>query len=126
MNRTTIAKLVGFMLAGAIANVSFAGGRYADPPPGMVETHQLCTAALEAAKKGDTADALEKAKEARKISIAAYKEKSTMPMEIGSTYSKKAIASFQENKVDEAIASLEHCSKKLGEEIDYYKKEGKL
>jgi hypothetical protein len=103
-----------------------AGGRYANPPAGMVESHQLCIKGLEAAQKGDTAAALESAKTARKISIASYKELSTMPMEIASSTTKKAIIALEAGNTAEAITELQHCKDKLDSEIEYYKKEGKL
>ncbi len=107
-------------------NSSFAGGRYANPPVGLLEVTDSCTKGLEAALKGDSAAALENAKSGRKVALASYKELSTMPMEIGSSTMKKAIAAIEGGKLNEAIAEFEHCKKKMEEEIAYYKKEGKL
>ncbi len=111
---------------GTISTLSSAGGRYANPPIGIVESQQLCIKALDAANAGDTAVALENAKQARKISLASYKELSTMPMEIASSSSKKAIASLEAGNTAEAITELQHCKEKLTTEIEYYKSEGKL
>lgn len=126
MNRFAAIPVTGVLFLTLMANSSFAGGRYADPPVGMVETLQACVAGLEAAQKGDMAAALEQAKKGRKIALDSYKEKSTMPMEIGSSTMKKAIAALEANNTAEAISNFEHCKIKLSEEVDYYKKEGKL
>jgi hypothetical protein len=107
-------------------NVSFAGGRYANPPKGLLETTDACTKGLEAAEKGDTAAALEYAKTGRKISLESYKELSTMPMEIGSATMKKAIAALEAGNLADAKENFAHCKKKLLDEIDYYTKEGKI
>ncbi|MFM8331489.1 MAG: hypothetical protein ACKN9T_07355 [Candidatus Methylumidiphilus sp.] len=107
-------------------NVSFAGGRYANPPKGLLETTEACTKGLEAAEKGDTAAALEQAKTGRKIALESYKELSTMPMEIGSSTMKKAIAALEAGNVAEAKENFAHCKKKMEDEIAYYKNEGKL
>ncbi len=40
------------------ANSSFAGGRYANPPAGLLEVTDSCTKGLDAAQKGDNAAAL--------------------------------------------------------------------
>jgi hypothetical protein len=111
---------------GLAVNVSYAGGRYANPPKGLVETTEACTKGLEAAEKGDTAAALEFAKAGRKVSLESYKELSTMPMEIGSMTTKKAIAALEAGNLAEAKENLAHCKKKLVDEIDYYTKEGKM
>ena len=109
-----------------VANVGLAGGRYANPPKGLVETTEACTKGLEAAEKGDTAAALEFAKTGRKISLESYKELSTMPMEIGSSTMKKAIAALEAGNLAEAKENFALCKKKLLDEIDYYTKEGKM
>ncbi|SMF97440.1 hypothetical protein SAMN02949497_0469 [Methylomagnum ishizawai] len=124
--RGIIVQAGSVLLLGSIASVGFAGGRYANPPVGLVEVQQSCTKALEAAQKGDTAAALESAKAARKTAVASYKEISTMPMEVGSSTTKKAIAALEANNTAEAITELQHCKEKLDSEVDYYKKEGKL
>ncbi len=108
------------------ANSSFAGGRYANPPAGLLEVTESCTKGLEAAQKGDNTTALEHAKNGRKVALASYKELSTMPMEIGSSSMKKAIAAIEGGKLADSIPEFEHCKKKMEEEIAYYKKEGKL
>jgi hypothetical protein len=126
MKYNHLALITGGLLLALTANVSQAGGRYTNPPVGLVETFDLCTKALEAAKKGDKDVTLENAKQARKISITSYKEISTMPMEIASSSTKKALASLDAGDVAGAIPHLEHCTTKLADEIDYYKKEGKL
>lgn len=104
----------------------FAGGRYANPPVGMVETYDLCTKGLEAAQKGDKDAALESAKKARKISLDSYKEISTMPMEIAAMSMKKALAAIDSGNLAGSVPEFEHCVGKLKTEIDYYKGEGKL
>jgi hypothetical protein len=109
-----------------MAGASFAGGRYANPPVGLLEVTDACTKGLEAAKKGDTAAALEQAKTGRKIALASYKELSTMPMEVGSADMKKAIAVLEAGNVAESVPLFEHCKAKMNDEIAYYKKEGKL
>ncbi|MDD5037315.1 MAG: hypothetical protein PHE55_21520 [Methylococcaceae bacterium] len=109
-----------------LASMSFAGGRYANPPVGLLEVTDACTKGLDAAQKKDTAAALEQAKIGRKVALASYKELSTMPMEVGSSDMKKAIAALEAGKVDEAVPLFEHCKNKMQEEIAYYKKEGKL
>lgn len=111
---------------GFAANVSFAGGRYANPPKGLVETTEACTKGLEAVEKNDTAGALEYAKAGRKVSLESYKELSTMPMEIGSSTMKKAIAALEAGNVAEAKENFAHCKQKMLDEIDYYTKEGKM
>lgn len=126
MKNNHLALITGGLLLALTANVSFAGGRYTNPPDGLVETYDLCTKALEAAKKGDKDATLESTKQARKISITSYKEISTMPMEIASSSTKKALAALDAGDVAGAIPHLEHCTGKLADEIDYYKKEGKL
>lgn len=105
---------------------SFAGGRYANPPKGLLETTDACTKGLEAAEKGDAAGAMEQAKIGRKVSLESYKELSTMPMEIGSSDTKKAIAALEANNLEEAKTLFAHCKQKMLDEIDYYTKEGKI
>ena len=91
-----------------------------------METYECCSKGLEAAQKGDKDTALENAKQGRKVSLASYKEISTMPMEIASGSMKKAIAALEAGNVADSVKEFEHCKGKLTEEIDYYKKEGKL
>lgn len=119
-------RVLGVAILGMIAGSAFAGGRYANPPVGLVETQQACTKGLEAAQKGDAAAALEQAKAARKISIASYKEISTMPMEVASSTTKKAIAALEAGNLAEATTELQHCKEKMDSEVDFYKKDGKL
>lgn len=126
MKAHTLARISGFVVLNLMVGASFAGGRYANPPVGLVESQQACTKALEAAQKGDAATALEQTKIGRKISIASYKEISTMPMEIASSTTKKAIPLLEAGNLPEAIAELQHCKEKMDSEVDYYKKEGKL
>ncbi|MGY6217409.1 hypothetical protein ACW73L_19820 [Methylolobus aquaticus] len=124
--RFTLSQISAVLLLGSVASVGFAGGRYTNPPVGLVETQEACAKGLEAAEKGDTATALEMAKKGRKIALESYKEISTMPMEIGSSTMKKAIISLEEGKVAESVEHFKHCKEKMDSEIDYYKKEGKL
>ena len=107
-------------------SLGYAGGRYANPPKGIIEVADACGKGLDAAQKKDTAAALEQAKIGRKIALESYKELSTMPMEIGSSTMKQAIAALEAGKVDEATPLFEHCKKKLEEEIVYYQGEGKI
>ena len=126
MNSRSITLISAGIFMALMADASMAGGRYTNPPAGLVETYNFCKAGFEAAQKGDKATALENTKQARKISIASYKEISTMPMEIASSSTKKALASLEADKIAESVPDLEHCVRKLTDEIDYYKKEGKL
>ena len=126
MKTNTFAVITGGLLLALAAGASHAGGRYTNPPDGLVETFDLCTKGLEAAKKGDKDAALQNAKQARKISLNSYKEISTMPMEIASSSMKKALAALDSGDVAASVPEFEHCVTKLTDEIDYYKKEGKL
>lgn len=126
MNSRSISLISAGIVMALMADVSLAGGRYTNPPAGMMETFGFCKAGLEAAQKGDKAAALENAKQARKISIESYKEISTMPMEIASSSMKKALAALEADNIPDSIPAFEHCVKKLSDEVDYYKKEGKL
>ena len=124
--RFTLGKISAALVLGSITAVAFAGGRYTNPPAGLLETQAACSAGLEAAQKGDTAAALEQAKAGRKVALASYKELSTMPMEIGSSTMKKAIVLLEEGKVAESVELFQRCKQKMDEEVEYYKKEGKL
>jgi hypothetical protein len=126
MKSRSISLITAGIFCALMADTSMAGGRYANPPTGLVECFNLCSKGLEAAQKGEKDVALENAKQARKISLNSYKEISTMPMEIASSSMKKALASLDADKVAESVPDFEHCVKKLTEEINYYKKEGKL
>lgn len=126
MTLKVTALVVGTIALSLASATSFAGGRYTNPPVGLVETYDLCTKGLEAAKKGDKDAALESTKGARKISIESYKEISTMPMEIAASSTKKALAAISSGNVAGAVPELEHCVEKLKSEIEYYKGEGKL
>jgi len=64
-----------------ITSVTFAGGRYTNPPVGMLDVADACTKGLEAVQKKDMAAALEQAKRGRKIAhdsqddeVAYYKK----------------------------------------------------
>ena len=111
---------------GLVTSLGYAGGRYANPPKNILEVTDACTKGLEAAQKKDVAAALEQAKIGRKMALESYKELSTMPMEIGSSDMKKAIAALEAGNLDEATPLFEHCKKKLDEEIVYYQGEGKI
>jgi hypothetical protein len=117
--------IVALTLCG-LSGLAIAGGRYANPPRNLVEVRQSCAMGLEAAQKGDAAAALEQAKTGRKLALESYKELSTMPMEIGSSTMKKALAALDTGKLAESVPLFEHCKTKLDEEIAFYKKEGKL
>jgi len=124
--RGTVTRVITTLVLVSFAGIVTAGGRYANPPKGMVESHAACVKALDAAQKGEKEVALEQTKIARKISIESYKEISTMPMEVASSTTKRAIVAITADNMDDAIAELKHCKEKLDSEIDYYKKEGKL
>jgi hypothetical protein len=119
-------RVFGTLSLALIAASASAGGRYANPPVNLLEVQAACTKGLEAAQKGDTAAALEQAKVGRKLALASYKEISTMPMEIGSSSMKKAIAALEAGNVAESVPEFQHCKTKLDEEYEYYKKEGKF
>ena len=126
MKTTVFTRVLGFLVACIVTNISFAGGRYADPPNGLVEVSKLSQQALDAAKQGNKDAALSAANEARKVAISSYKEKSTMPMQNGSSRLKAAVISLEGGNTAEAVAPLEETVKIMNEEIDFYKKEGKL
>lgn len=110
-----------------IASVSFAGGRYADPPPNLVEVQKASQMALDAAKQGNQEATLENTKKARKLAVDSYKEKSTMPMQNSSSRLKTIIADLEGGKpCAESIPLLEEVVKLMNDEVDFYKKEGKL
>ena len=125
MKNTSI-RVLCIVLLSFITSLSYAGGRYANPPLNILEVTDACTKGLDAAQKKDTTAALEQAKIGRKFALESYKELSTMPMEIGSSDMKKAIAALEAGKLDEATPLFEHCKKKLDEEIAYYQGEGKI
>jgi hypothetical protein len=124
--KSIIMRVVWILFFGAIANASFAGGRYEDPPANLVEVVNLNQEALEAAKQGTKDAALESAKQGRKLAVESYKDKSTMPMRVSSSSLKGAIASLEAGNLPEAIPQGEHAMGRLGTEVDYYKKEGKI
>jgi hypothetical protein len=118
--------VLGTVALALASGAGLAGGRYANPPVGLVDTFDLCTKGLDAAQKGDKDAALDNAKKARKISLDSYKEISTMPMEIAAMSMKKALAAIDSGNVAGSIPEFEHCVGKLKTEIDFYKGEGKL
>jgi hypothetical protein len=124
--KATSLKLIWVLLLTALVNVSFAGGRYADPPMNLMEVYKFAQQALEAAKAGNKDGALEASIQGRKLAVASFKEKSTMPMQVAAGSLKEAITALDAGKVDGAVPPLEHAIGKMNEEIDYYKKEGKL
>ena len=126
MKTTITTPILGFLFASMVTTASFAGGRYADPPTGLVEVSKLTQQALDAAKQGNKDAALASANEARKVAVASYKEKSTMPMQNGSSRLKAAVASLEGGNTAEAVTPLEETVKIMNDEIDFYKKEGKL
>lgn len=109
-----------------VTSMGLAGGRYANPPKNIIEVADACGKGLEAAQKNDATAALEQAKVGRKLALESYKELSTMPMEIGSSTMKQAIAALEAGKLNDATPLFEHCKKKLEEEIVYYQNEGKI
>lgn len=126
MKASILFRMWWIMIFALVANVSFAGGRYADPPMNLAEVHKAAQTALEAAKAGNKDAAVEAANQGRKLAVASFKEKSTMPMQVASSYMKEALALLEAGNLNEAVPKLEHVIEKCGEEIDYYKKEGKM
>ena len=125
MKNTSFRVLCAIVLS-FIVSLGYAGGRYTNPPAGLLDVSNACNKGLEAAQKKDTAAALEQAKIARKIAHESQKELSTMPMEISSSTTKKAIVALEAGNLDEAVANLTHCKQKMDDEIAYYKSEGKI
>ncbi|CAI8735063.1 hypothetical protein [Methylocaldum szegediense] len=124
--RLTIKTILALILS-LSSGVSFAGGRYADPPPNLLEVQKATQSALDAAKQGNKDAALDSAKLARKLAVASYKEKSTMPMQNSSSRLKAVIAELENGgQTTAAVNSLEEVVKLINEEVEYYKKEGKL
>jgi hypothetical protein len=116
-----------FLFALSLAtSISFAGGRYEDPPQNLLEVYSATQKSLEAAKAGNKEAALLNAKDGRKLAVESYKEKSTMPMQVASGSLKGALASMESDKMDEAIPQIEHAMAKLQEEVDYYRNAGKF
>ncbi|MDF9392574.1 MULTISPECIES: hypothetical protein [Methylococcus] len=126
MNNHGLRRALLASFLGLVAGVSFAGGRYADPPPNLVEVLNASKAALEAAKQSNKELCMENAKKARKLAIDSYKEKSTMPMQMSSSRLKAVIGSLEAGQIAETVAPLEEVVKEVGAEVEYYKKEGKL
>lgn len=126
MNNYGLRRILFASFLGLASGLSFAGGRYADPPPNLVEVLTTSKAALDAAKQSNKDLCLENAKKARKLAVDSYKEKSTMPMQLSSSRLKAAIGSLEAGQMAEAIPPLEEVVKEVGEEVEYYKKEGKL
>lgn len=114
------------LLLNLVAGVAFAGGRYEDPPMNLVEVQKFSQQALDALKAGNKDAALDSAKQGRKLAVESYKEKSTMPMQVASGSLKSAIASLEGGNLPEATTEVEHALAKLNEEVDYYKKSGKI
>jgi hypothetical protein len=120
-------RIVLAMFLSISAGIGFAGGRYADPPPNLVEVQKASQSALDAAKLGNKDAALDSAKLARKLAVASYKEKSTMPMQNSSSRLKAVIADLEGGaQSTAAIPSLEEVVKLINDEVEYYRKEGKL
>ncbi|QFY43095.1 hypothetical protein F6R98_11075 [Candidatus Methylospira mobilis] len=128
MRKTNLLRALSILFFLSISNISFAGGRYEDPPDGLVEVYGLSQQILQALDAGDNAKALEIVKQARKIALDSYKEKSSMPMQIASSGMKEARNALEANPADVAKAKQEvqHAYEKLSSEIEYYKKEGKI
>lgn len=119
-------RLVLTLILGMAASMAIAGGRYADPPRNLVEVSKLTTQALEALNQGNKDNALTAAKEARKLAVESYKDKSTMPMQNGSSRLKAAVTALEGGNLEAAKTPLEETHKLMLDEIEYYKKEGKL
>ena len=124
--KNTSFRVLSAIVLSFIASLGYAGGRYANPPKNIIEVTDACTKGLDAAQKKDIAAALEQAKIGRKLALESYKELSTMPMEIGSSDMKKAIAALEANNLEEATPLFQHCKTKLDEEVKYYQGEGKI
>lgn len=126
MSKTNLLRTLSILFFLSISNISFAGGRYEDPPTGLVEVYGLSQQILQSLDAGDNAKALETIKQARKIALDSFKEKSSMPMQIASTGMKEARNAMEANDVAKARQEVQHAYEKLNTEIEYYKKEGKL
>jgi len=126
MKLANVMRIVGILMLSVLTATAYAGGRYADPPLNLVEVQKAATQALEAAKQGNKEAALSAAELGRKLAITSFKEKSTMPMQIGSSRLKAVVASLEAGNVPETIAPLEEVVKVFYDEVEYYKKEGKI
>ncbi len=126
MRDKSMVRILWVLFLSLIVGTAFAGGRYEDPPMNLVEVQKLSQQSLDALKSGNKDAALESAKQGRKLAVESYKEKSTMPMQVASGSLKGAIASLEAGNLPEATTQVEHALGKLNEEIDYYKKEGKI
>ncbi|BBA32446.1 uncharacterized protein sS8_0480 [Methylocaldum marinum] len=127
MRGLSIIQIAFALLLSLSANIGVAGGRYADPPPNLVEVQKASQSALDAAKQGNKDSALDSAKQARKLAVASYKEKSTMPMQNSSSRLKAVISDLENGgEPTTAVATLEEVVKLINDEVEYYKKEGKL
>lgn len=127
MRGNSMMRVILSLFLSLIAGVSIAGGRYADPPPNLVEVQKAIQSALDAAKQGNKDAALDSAKQARKLAVASYKEKSTMPMQNSSSRLKAVIADLElGGQPTTAVTTLEEVVKLINEEVEYYRKEGKL
>jgi len=124
--KATSLKIVWTLFVAVLSGIAVAGGRYADPPMNLAEVYQATQVALDAAKAGNKDGALEASLKGRKLAVTSFKEKSTMPMQVAASGLKEAIAALDSGKVDGAVAPLEHTIEKLKEEVEYYKKEGKM
>ncbi|QSA97718.1 hypothetical protein [Methylococcus sp. EFPC2] len=124
--KSMVLRVLTLMALSAVFNAGFAGGRYEDPPANLVEVFKFSQQSAEAIKQGNQSAALDAAKQGRKLAVESYKEKSTMPMQVSSGSLKEAIAALEANNLPEAGSKVEHAIQKLNEEIEYYKKEGKI
>lgn len=114
---------MALLLAGGQA---VAGGRYADPPPGLQDVRKFSGQALDALNKGDKDTALTAVQQAQKLASEALNEKSTMPMQNANSRMRAAIKALKAGNIDEARAPIEETNKLFDAEIEFYKKEGKL
>lgn len=127
MRGNSMMRIILALFLSLSAGVSIAGGRYADPPPNLVEVQKASQSALDAAKQGNKDAALDSAKQARKLAVASYKEKSTMPMQNSSSRLKAVIADLENGgQPTTAVTTLEEVVKLINDEVEYYKKEGNL
>lgn len=124
--KSTVRLLAVLALNLFIGATAFAGGRYEDPPMNLVEVQKFSQQALEALKAGNKDAALDSVKQGRKLAVESYKEKSTMPMQVASGSLKSALNALDTGNMAEATTQVEHALSKLNEEVDYYKKEGKI
>lgn len=126
MKKTIVGYVLLLLAAVSVSMPALAGGRYADPPPGLVEIRTLGGQAAEALDKGENEAALGIVQKAQKMASEALNEKSTMPMQTANSRMRAAIKALKAGTPEEAKAPVAEVNKLFDAEIEFYKKEGKL